>query len=444
MSDVLARQAIVLVNYPEGVKLPGDNPPTGRSKGISDLNSNERIKLLDALRDPVHPVHFVSRPDHRQGMLFLIVHHNRLTKSVDFVRNKRPSIIGIAPPHDSEHEYGRRKFADNTSDRKGLPRRERSPEGSEASLGEAPEAPEDGPTTRSRGRASKTTNVAPKAKPVRGKRVVKSASIVVSDDDSSPEKSDSEDPRVKEPAKRPRKHQEKGKMPASREPRGTSVEDGIPVDSSGDDTASGPQDHPAPNTHTAAATAHQGTQQPAPPARPQQQPVDERVTHQEARGARENASEARLDIPRASNEARRLPLAKPMDKAATQQEARVALDDSSEAQSDTTWASNDARPDARQTSKEAPRNIPESTDAHSDTRRASNEDPGAVEVSIATASKTAPSNASGEVQSADPGRTRAKGKERAVKIAVIDANDVHARVAPGKTQSKTRLPTNRD
>jgi hypothetical protein len=112
MPEQLAKQSIALLNYPEDVRLPGDEATSGRSKGISDLTIHERARLLEALRetDKTLRIHFRYTPDARG----------------DYVKNKKPVIIGIAPPADSVHLQGRRKFANGTSDRSG-PRRTFAP-----------------------------------------------------------------------------------------------------------------------------------------------------------------------------------------------------------------------------------------------------------------------------------------------------------------------------
>jgi hypothetical protein len=67
MPEVLAKQSMVLLNYPEDVRLPGDEPTSGRSKGISDLTMVERTRFVEALKDETIILHFESRPDERQG-----------------------------------------------------------------------------------------------------------------------------------------------------------------------------------------------------------------------------------------------------------------------------------------------------------------------------------------------------------------------------------------
>ena len=67
LAEQLAKQGIVLVNYPENVRLPGDESSGRRSKGIADLNKQERIGLIDALRDKDNPLAFFSAPDFKKG-----------------------------------------------------------------------------------------------------------------------------------------------------------------------------------------------------------------------------------------------------------------------------------------------------------------------------------------------------------------------------------------
>jgi len=53
MLPCLASSGLVLVNWPEGVMFPGEEPAS-RSvpKGISDLSRSECSKLIAALNDP--------------------------------------------------------------------------------------------------------------------------------------------------------------------------------------------------------------------------------------------------------------------------------------------------------------------------------------------------------------------------------------------------------
>ena len=71
MPEMLAKQSIVLLNYPEDVRLPGDEPTSGRSKGISDLTKLECTRLVEALKDETIILHFEHRPDERQGKIHL-------------------------------------------------------------------------------------------------------------------------------------------------------------------------------------------------------------------------------------------------------------------------------------------------------------------------------------------------------------------------------------
>jgi hypothetical protein len=73
MPEALAKQSIILVNYPEDVRLPGDDPTSGRSKGISDLTMSERMHLVEALRDEDVKIHFKLMPEQRQGLFHYII-----------------------------------------------------------------------------------------------------------------------------------------------------------------------------------------------------------------------------------------------------------------------------------------------------------------------------------------------------------------------------------
>jgi hypothetical protein len=46
----LARSRLALQNYPDGVRFPGEQLGTKKSKGIADLNSTEQDILLKSIR----------------------------------------------------------------------------------------------------------------------------------------------------------------------------------------------------------------------------------------------------------------------------------------------------------------------------------------------------------------------------------------------------------
>jgi hypothetical protein len=72
MAEMLSKQSIILVNYPEDVRLPGDEPSTGRSKGISDLSTAEQARFAEAFQDETVLIHFEVKPEQRHGTLFLL------------------------------------------------------------------------------------------------------------------------------------------------------------------------------------------------------------------------------------------------------------------------------------------------------------------------------------------------------------------------------------
>jgi hypothetical protein len=67
MPEALSKQSIVLINYPEDVYLPGDDPSTARSKGITDLTIAEQCHFVEALWDEKMLVHFEVKLEQQQG-----------------------------------------------------------------------------------------------------------------------------------------------------------------------------------------------------------------------------------------------------------------------------------------------------------------------------------------------------------------------------------------
>ncbi|KAG1857402.1 hypothetical protein DFJ58DRAFT_659166, partial [Suillus subalutaceus] len=103
----LAQLGCCLVNYPDETLMPGETRPTlTRTKGIHDLTLRHRANLVNALKTGALTIRAVTSDAGR----------TRLTMSKD------PIIIGEAPSHHSIHSRGRRAFADDNIDRKGLHR----------------------------------------------------------------------------------------------------------------------------------------------------------------------------------------------------------------------------------------------------------------------------------------------------------------------------------
>jgi hypothetical protein len=58
----LANAGVLLVNWPEHCRHPGQTPKDSH-RGISELHSSEQTALMDALVHPVHPLYFLMIDD---------------------------------------------------------------------------------------------------------------------------------------------------------------------------------------------------------------------------------------------------------------------------------------------------------------------------------------------------------------------------------------------
>lgn len=130
MATLLASSGVVCKNYPEDVLLPGEiREGMAKGKGISDLTLHEQALISKALDDDSHPLKFVCAKDKKGGHPVNISSFEDRTYIVELalVSSKAPVIIGAPPSFDSKDQHGRRKFADGTVDRRGLPRSKRAP-----------------------------------------------------------------------------------------------------------------------------------------------------------------------------------------------------------------------------------------------------------------------------------------------------------------------------
>jgi len=98
LAEQLAKQAMVLVNYPENVRLPGDESNGKRSKGIADLNKQERINLIKALRDKVHPLTFLSAPEFKKGECSSILSYLHIQYDINRSHKKLQTSDCRSPP----------------------------------------------------------------------------------------------------------------------------------------------------------------------------------------------------------------------------------------------------------------------------------------------------------------------------------------------------------
>jgi hypothetical protein len=75
MLDILVAMGIILENYAPTIPFPGENlTAKNKSKGIASLSKADQRRMLEALDDPIHPMHFeaVSSSDkHCEWSYFL-------------------------------------------------------------------------------------------------------------------------------------------------------------------------------------------------------------------------------------------------------------------------------------------------------------------------------------------------------------------------------------
>jgi hypothetical protein len=98
----LANAGVILVNWPENCRHPGQTP-VNSNKGISELIAAEQTTLMDALVHPEHPLHFVMIVDveKKKGTFPSLIHllsvmlmeHSHAIKRVPcYRRHSAPSV----------------------------------------------------------------------------------------------------------------------------------------------------------------------------------------------------------------------------------------------------------------------------------------------------------------------------------------------------------------
>ncbi|EGO02265.1 hypothetical protein SERLA73DRAFT_71409 [Serpula lacrymans var. lacrymans S7.3] len=123
MAGGLAEHGLVCYNWPWKVLMPGKQwPTTTKPKGISDLTLSEHAKLVCSLQDKgLERLYFKAVPKIKGVIYYTVVIVSNMFIA-QLINCTKPVILGVAPPPSSRHSSGWRKFADQSTNRKGKPR----------------------------------------------------------------------------------------------------------------------------------------------------------------------------------------------------------------------------------------------------------------------------------------------------------------------------------